>query len=91
MALAESIDRVSKLHRNRTRQCAAIRITTSSKLTESDVTAYLETLQNIDTLHPEYLPATRLVGALKAEGFQMSNSSIERHRRQECACFSSGV
>lgn len=36
--------------------------------------------------HPYRLTNVAIVGALRDEGFDVSNSSMDRHRKQQCSC-----
>jgi hypothetical protein len=65
--------------------CALAQVFVNPKLSKQDQ-------QNLTTIvatrkeDPSYVPSAQLGRILREEGFDVSNSTIDRHRRGECGC-----
>lgn len=46
----------------------------------------LEAVLNVPESNPSRIPNTTLGRILREEGYDISNSTVDRHRREECSC-----
>jgi hypothetical protein len=84
MALAERL-RDANTNYQKNFICKLIRVTLDPKISKEDIDALL----NIINLSPHdegHVPNTRLAHALREEGYDISASAIDRHRRGSCSC-----
>jgi hypothetical protein len=65
--------------------CKLIAITKDSRLSQEDVTALISII-NSKPGDEDHVPNIRLAYALREEGFDVSPSSVDRHRNGICAC-----
>lgn len=82
MSLSERLATASVV---RKRLCKIGVILSGTQLTDEDkkvLSDYLDTPEGT----PGRLANTAIAAALRAEGFDVSNSSIDRHRNLDCAC-----
>lgn len=84
MALAERL-RVAKEKYHNTFICKLMQVTLDPKLTENDVDALIKII-NSRPLDEEHVPNIRLSQVLRDEGYDVSASAVDRHRRGTCSC-----
>jgi hypothetical protein len=65
--------------------CKLMAITKDSKLTEKDVNSLLKII-NSRPGDEDHVPNIRLAYALREEGYDISPSTVDRHRNGICAC-----
>lgn len=85
MALADRLFAANEKYQ-KTFVCKLMQVTLDSKLSESDI----EALKKIINSHPgdeAHVPNIRLAFALREEGYDVSPSAVDRHRRHICACY----
>jgi hypothetical protein len=85
MALAERLKTANE-HYQKTFVCKLMQVTLDPKLSESDVEAVL-TIINSRPGDEAHVPNIRLAFALREEGYDVSPSAVDRHRRRICACY----
>lgn len=66
-------------------RCKVGSIFTSSELTDNDKAA-LKAALSVPKYIPTRLTNTQLTKLLRAEGFEISLSTLDRHRRGDCVC-----
>lgn len=84
MALAERL-RAAKETYDNTFVCKLMRVTLDPKLSRDDVNALIKII-NSRPLDEEHVPNIRLSQALRDEGYDISASAVDRHRRGVCSC-----
>ena len=85
MSLAQRLSEARESYNNETQVCKLMSVTLSSTLSEIDVDALLQAIN----AHPgdeHHMPNIRLALALREEGFDVSPSAVDRHRRGTCSC-----
>lgn len=85
MSLAQRLNEVRESYNAETQVCKLMSVTLSSTLSEVDVDALLKTI-NANPGDEHHMPNTRLSQALREEGFDVSVSAVDRHRKGSCAC-----
>lgn len=85
MALAERL-RAANERYQKTFVCKLMQVTLDPELSESDVEAVL-TIINSRPGDEAHVPNIRLAFALREEGYDVSPSAVDRHRRGICACY----
>jgi hypothetical protein len=65
--------------------CKLMRVTLDPKLSQGDIDALITTI-NSPPLSENHIASNRLALALRAEGYDVSISAVERHRRGSCPC-----
>lgn len=85
MALTERLKSIHETYQKDTLLCKLMSVTLSSKLSEEDVSYLLETI-NARAGDERHVPNIRLAQALREEGFDVSPSAVDRHRRGSCSC-----
>lgn len=86
MALAERLKAARETYQNKTYVCKLMSVTLSSKLSGDDVNALISII-NSNPGDEDHVPNIRLAQALREEGFDVSPSAVDRHRRGTCACY----
>lgn len=84
MALAERLRAVKETYHN-TFICKLMQVTLDPKLDRDDVNALIKII-NSKPLDEEHVPNIRLSQALRDEGYDVSASAVDRHRRGTCSC-----
>jgi hypothetical protein len=84
MALAERLSKANREYQN-TFICKLMQVTLDPKLSPSDVEAVIKII-NSNPHDEEHVPNIRLAHALREEGYDVSPSAVDRHRRGICAC-----
>jgi hypothetical protein len=85
MALAERLKTANERYQ-KTFVCKLMQVTLDPKLSESDVDAVLKII-NSRPGDEAHVPNIRLAFALREEGYDVSPSAVDRHRRNICACY----
>jgi hypothetical protein len=85
MSLAERLTAAREAYAAETQVCKLMSVTFSSALSEVDVDALLKVI-NARPDDEHHMPNTRLAFALREEGFDVSVSAVDRHRRGACSC-----
>jgi hypothetical protein len=85
MTLADRIS-TAKLTYKSSFLCKLMSITKDPKLSKEDINALISVI-NSNPLSEDHVPNTRLAYALREEGYDISSSSVDRHRRKDCACY----
>lgn len=86
MALVERLKAARETYQNKTYICKLMSVTFDSKLKKDDVEALIAII-NSNPGDEEHVPNIRLAQALREEGFDVSPSAVDRHRRGVCACY----
>lgn len=84
MALAERLRDANNVYKTNF-VCKLMKVTLDPNITKEDV----EALVKIIGLSPHdegHVPNTRLAYALREEGYDVSTSAVDRHRRGVCSC-----
>lgn len=84
MALAERLRAANEKYHN-TFICKLMQVTLDPKLTKDDIDALIKII-NSRPLDEEHVPNARLSQVLRDEGYDVSASAVDRHRRGTCAC-----
>jgi hypothetical protein len=84
MSLAERIREANAEYQN-TFICKLMQVTLSPNLSKEDVDALIETI-NSGPFDENHVTGNRLALALRSEGFDVSASAVDRHRRGTCSC-----
>ena len=85
MSLAERLNEVRESYNNETQVCKLMSVTFHSGLSAVDVDALLKAI-NARVGDEHHMPNSRLAQALREEGFDVSPSAMDRHRKGSCAC-----
>ncbi len=85
MSLAQKISIAREVYRNK-QLCKLMQITLKPELQDEDREALLAVI-NAAPFDKNYVPNTALAQAIRDEGFDMSTSAVDRHRRRHCACY----
>lgn len=86
MALAERLKAAREIYQNNTYVCKLMSVTFDGKLTKTDVDALIGII-NSRPGDEAHVPNIRLAQALREEGYDVSPSAVDRHRRRTCACY----
>lgn len=84
MALAERLRAANEKYHT-TFVCKLMQVTLDPKISREDVDA-LTAIINTRPGDEAHVPNIRLAHALRDEGFDVSPSAVDRHRRGICAC-----
>ena len=84
MALAERLRAANEKYQN-TFVCKLMQVTLDPKVSREDVDALILII-NSRTGDEAHVPNIRLAFALREEGYDVSPSAVDRHRRGICAC-----
>lgn len=84
MALVDKLKAANQQYRD-TFVCKLMQITFDPKLSKADVAAIIAAI-NSTPLSLDHIPNNKLAAALREEGFDISSSAVDRHRRGDCAC-----
>lgn len=84
MALADKIREATKQHKG-TFMCKLMQVTLDPKLSQDDVDAVIAVI-NSNPLNENHIPNNKLSIVLREEGFDISASAVDRHRRGDCSC-----
>ena len=84
MPLAERLRAANEQYHN-TFICKLMQVTLDPKLSKGDVDALIKII-NSRPLDEEHVPNIRLSQALRDEGYDVSASAVDRHRRGTCSC-----
>lgn len=84
MPLADKLKAANDSYRD-TFICKLMHAVASPKLSKEDAEAVLAAI-NSGPLDLSYIPARQLAKALREEGFDISPSAVDRHRRGDCSC-----
>lgn len=84
MTLVERIRKANSEYQN-TFICKLMQVTLDPKLSKEDVDALIKTI-NSGPFDESHVAANRLALALRLEGFDVSASAVDRHRRGTCSC-----
>jgi len=84
MALAERLRAATETYHN-TFICKLMQVTLDPKLTRDDVDAFIKII-NSRPLDEDHVPNIRLSQVLRDEGYDVSASAVDRHRRGTCSC-----
>jgi hypothetical protein len=84
MALAQRLKAATEAYQN-TFICKLMQVTYDPKLSEDDVNAVIRII-NSRPGDEEHVPNIRLAYALREEGYDVSPSAVDRHRRGLCSC-----
>jgi hypothetical protein len=85
MALSERIAVAKKAYKE-TFRCKLMSITIDPKLSKKDIDALISVI-NSNPLSEDHVPNVRLAYALREEGYDVSASAVDRHRRGDCSCY----
>lgn len=84
MALSERL-RIANTNYQNTFICKLMQVTLDPKLAKEDVDALIKII-NSRPLDEAHVPNIRLSQALREEGYDISASAVDRHRRGTCSC-----
>jgi hypothetical protein len=59
----------------------------NSSSVPSEDREYLKSVLNVEESDPNRIPNSHIGRILREEGFDTSNSAVDRHRRRDCSCF----
>ena len=85
MPLAERLNRVRETYVAETQVCKLMSVTLNSALSENDVDTLIKVI-NAPVGDEQHMPNVRLAQALREEGFDVSPSAVDRHRKGACSC-----
>lgn len=84
MALAEQIKKANLAYRNNF-ICKLMQVTLDPNLSQEDIQALISVI-NSGPLDMSHVPNSKLAQALRDEGYDISASAVDRHRRGACSC-----
>jgi hypothetical protein len=84
MTLAAKLQEANKEYQNNF-LCKLMQITLDERLSKADVDAIMVVI-NSNPLSANHVPNNKLAMILRDEGFDISTSAIDRHRRGDCSC-----
>ena len=90
MALTDRLAEANAQYKVSTGVCKLMAVTLSPKLSEEEVD-YLLKVINSQPGDEHHVPNMRLAIALREEGFDVSPSAVNRHKRMECSCARKGI
>jgi hypothetical protein len=85
MALADRLHAATYTYQQKSSLCKLMQVTLDPKLSEEDSKSVLAII-NSQPGDEAHVPNIRLAYALRAEGYDVSPSAVDRHRRNICAC-----
>lgn len=83
MSLSDKLNNASKT--SSIKLCKIGSILVSPEVSEEDKET-LGLVLNQPELSPNRVPNSHIAKILREEGFDVSNSGVDRHRRKECSC-----
>jgi len=83
MSLSEKLN--SAIQESSVKSCKIGSLLLGKELSEKDK-QNLITILDADPKDPSRVPNTTLGKILREEGYDISNSAVDRHRRGDCAC-----
>ena len=86
MSLADRLNEARDSYTTKAQVCKLMSVTLSAAMSEVDVDALVKIL-NSNPGDAAHMPNARIAHALRAEGFDVSNSAVDRHRRKDCSCY----
>ena len=84
MALADKLREANNEYKSNF-LCNLMQITLNEKLSKADVDAIIAVI-NSNPLNENHVPNNKLAAVLREEGYDISSSAVDRHRRGECSC-----
>jgi hypothetical protein len=84
MALAERLQTANQQYKSGF-LCKLMQVTVDPRLSKEDVEAVIKVI-NSEPSDTNHVPNNRLSLVLREEGFDVSTSAIDRHRRGDCSC-----
>jgi hypothetical protein len=85
MPLAEKLLSASQKHKQAQTTCKLVSLTLNPKVPKEDRDA-LARIIDLTEDHEEYIPNATLCKLIVSEGYDMSPSAVDRHRRGTCSC-----
>jgi len=83
MSLSDKLKNASEL--SQVTLCK-IGVILNSPSVPSEDRAYLKSVLDVEESDPNRIPNTHIGRILREEGFDTSNSAVDRHRRKDCSC-----
>jgi hypothetical protein len=83
MSLSDRLN--SAINTPPSRKCKLMIILDSDKLTDEDRKTFISLL-NVPEGNPSRVSNVILAQVLRDEGFDLSDSAVDRHRRRSCSC-----
>jgi hypothetical protein len=83
MSLSDKLSNASKV--STTRLCKIGLIISSDSLSKED-RENLKAVLEVPEMDPSRIPNVQIGRILREEGYDISNSAVDRHRRGECPC-----
>jgi hypothetical protein len=83
MSLSDKLSNASKV--STTRLCKIGLIISSDSLPKED-RENLKAVLEVPEMDPSRIPNVQIGRILREEGYDISNSAVDRHRRGECPC-----
>lgn len=84
MTLAARLQEANKQYKSNF-LCKLMQITLDKKLSKADVEAIIAVI-NSNPLNDNHVPNNKLAAVLREEGYDISSSAVDRHRRGDCSC-----
>jgi hypothetical protein len=84
MALAAKLQKANKEYLS-SFICKLMQITLDPALSKEDVDAIIAII-NSNPLNDNHVPNNKLAIVLREEGYDISSSAVDRHRRGDCSC-----
>jgi len=84
MALLDKLSKANSAYKD-SFVCKLMKVTKDPSLSADDVKALLQII-NSQPLDADHVPNSRLAQALREEGYDVSSSAVDRHRRGACSC-----
>lgn len=84
MSLSDKLKNASKS--SQTALCKLGVILQSTSISSEDRN-YLKSVLDVEDTDPNRIPNSQIGRILREEGYDMSNSAVDRHRRKDCPCF----
>jgi hypothetical protein len=79
-------DKLSKASEKPSSKCKLGALLASTALPEKD-RSYLTDVLSVPEGDPRRISNVDIARVLRDEGFYMSDSSVDRHRRKDCSCY----
>jgi len=83
MSLSDKLNNASKTSSVKLCKIGVILVSTDVPKEDRET---LESILNQPELSPNRVPNSQIARILREEGFDVSNSGVDRHRRKECSC-----
>lgn len=78
-------DRLKDVTASQDRQCKLMNILNSSGVTKNDRETFLSLMSTLPGT-PGRVTNVALASALRAEGYDIADNAVDRHRRGSCSC-----